>query len=159
MPLKHIEAEQTLIGAVMINNRILDRVAEFLRPEYFYDPVHQKIFAAIVELMEQGEVAGPVALKAHFEQNDELGEIGGTAYIAKLAFSVETTEGVSLQAQLVRELYFRRRMFELGSAIMRDATERSSSISRRIEQARNEFSEIAEAMKSFGIKGGLERPA
>ena len=59
----NIEAEQGLLGALLINNDALDQVAEFLKPAYFHDPVHQRIFEAISKLVGNGNLASPVTLK------------------------------------------------------------------------------------------------
>jgi len=107
-PLHNIEAEQSLLGAILINNAVFAHVAEFLRAEHFYDAVHQKIFAAIVELAGDEKIADPVTLKAYFERNGGLGGIGGSAYIAKLALSVKTTINAVSEAQMICDLYARR---------------------------------------------------
>ena len=59
----NIEAEQGLLGALLINNDALDQVADFLKADYFYDPVHQRIFEAIYKLVGNGNLASPVTLK------------------------------------------------------------------------------------------------
>ena len=62
------EAEQALLGAILVNNEVLNRVADFLRAEHFYLPVHARIFGAIEQLVERGQIANPITLKTFFEQ-------------------------------------------------------------------------------------------
>src|SRR6201995_3735911 len=84
------EAEQALLGPILINNAAHGRVAEFLLPEHFGNAVHGRIFAAIAKLLERGQIANPVTLKNLFDQDGALAEIGGAQYLARLAASVVT---------------------------------------------------------------------
>ena len=72
------------MGAIFVNNRAYERVSDFLRPESFSVAEHQRIYAATAKLIERGQIADPITLKAHFEQADGLAEIGGPAYLMKL---------------------------------------------------------------------------
>ena len=81
-PLSNTEAEQALLGAILINNAAYGRVAEFLNPEHFANAVHGRIYAAIGKLLERGQIANPITLKNLFDQDGALAEIGGTQYLA-----------------------------------------------------------------------------
>ena len=65
-PPHNVEAEQALLGAILVNNQTYQRVAEFLRPEHFYSPVHKRIYAAVERLIEHNQIADPVTLKSYF---------------------------------------------------------------------------------------------
>ena len=84
------EAEQALLGAMLVNNRAYEKVSEFLHPQHFFGPVHGRIFGAIVNFIERGQVANPVTLKAYFERDPDLAAVGGSGYLADLAASVVT---------------------------------------------------------------------
>ena len=84
-PPVNYDAEQALLGAVLANNLVYDRVNEFLRPEHFADALHGRIFAAIGKLIERGQIANPVTLKNLFDQDGALSEIGGAAYLVSRA--------------------------------------------------------------------------
>src|SRR5258705_13115924 len=84
-PPANVEAEQALLGAILINNAAHGRVAEFLLPEHFGNAVHGRIYAAISRLIERGQIANPVTLKNLFDQDGALAEIGGAQYLARLA--------------------------------------------------------------------------
>src|SRR5262249_43855939 len=84
-PPYNTEAEQALLGAILINNTAYYRVAEFLQSEHFGNAVHGRIFAAIGKLMGRGQIANPVTLKNLFDQDGALTEIGGAQYLARLA--------------------------------------------------------------------------
>ena len=71
-PPQNLEAEQALLGALLVNNATYHRVSEFLRPDYFFEPVHQRIYEAAEKLIERGQIASPVTLKPFFEQDIDL---------------------------------------------------------------------------------------
>src|SRR6185312_9527966 len=79
------EAEQSLLGSILINNAALGRVSEFLLPEHFGNGVHARIYTAIQKLVDRGDVASPVTLHQYFEHDGSLSEVGGAAYLARLA--------------------------------------------------------------------------
>src|SRR5581483_1058298 len=84
----NVEAEQGLLGALLIDNRLVEKVSEFLKPEHFYLPAHTRIYEAITKLVERGQLATPVTLKAVFEADADLAQQGGGVYLADLAASV-----------------------------------------------------------------------
>src|SRR5260370_10181435 len=89
-PPHNAEAEQALLGAILVNNSTYHRVSEFLQPEHFADSVHGRIFAAITKLIERGQIANPVTLKNLFDQDSALTEIGGAQCLARPAPPVRT---------------------------------------------------------------------
>ena len=85
-PLPHsIEAEQQLLGAILTNNDLYDRVASVIGPEHFYDPVHARIWETAAARITKNALASPVTLKAFLEDDEGLRELGGPAYLARLA--------------------------------------------------------------------------
>ena len=80
----NIEAEQHLLGSVMVNNEIIDEIASIINYEKFYDPIHKKIYEVIENLNSKGMVANPITLKNFFEKNKGLEEVGGVEYLVKL---------------------------------------------------------------------------
>ena len=86
----NLEAEQAVIGAILTNNEALNRVGEYLRPEHFYEPVHQRIYQAILSQIDRGFVANPVTLKNTFDKDESLSDIGGADYLVKLSNQYRT---------------------------------------------------------------------
>jgi len=84
-PPHNFEAEQALLGAILVNNAAYQRVAEFLKPEHFADPLHGKLFDALSRLIERGQVVSAMTLKTYVEQDDGMKAAGGAAYLARLA--------------------------------------------------------------------------
>jgi replicative DNA helicase len=89
-PPQNLEAEQALLGAILANNEAADRVTTFLGPEHFSEAVHARIYEASTTLIRMGKLASAVTLKNHFENDQSLKEIGGPAYLARLAASATT---------------------------------------------------------------------
>src|ERR1700730_2576213 len=120
-PPHNAEAEQALLGAILVNNAAHARVAEFLLPEHFADAVHGRIYAAISKLVERGQVANPVTLKNLFDQDGALAEIGGAVYLARLAASAGTIITGEDYGRHIHDLYLRRQLIPLGEDVVNDA--------------------------------------
>src|SRR3954467_14631564 len=84
---QNIEAEAALIGALMIDNRLVEDVQLKLRPEHFFEPLHGRIYESILRMTDANRVANPVTLKPMFEADDAMKEVGGPAYLAQLTGS------------------------------------------------------------------------
>ena len=80
----NLEAEQALLGSIMVNNDIIDEVSTLIKSNIFYDPAHIKIYEVIESLNNKGMVANPITLKNYFEKDNMLNEVGGTEYVVKL---------------------------------------------------------------------------
>src|SRR6478735_5719358 len=89
-PPHNLEAEQALLGAILVNNEACDRVSAFLLPDHFFEAVHARIFEAASTLIRAGKLASPVTLKTYFDNDQTLKEIGGPAYLARLAAGATT---------------------------------------------------------------------
>ncbi len=122
-PPHNYEAEQALLGALLLNSAVLDKVAEIVSPEHFADPAHGRIYAAIRDLSDQGQRPNPVTLKSYFERDSGLAEIGGTAYLAQLANCVVSIINAEDYAKLVRDMADRRAIIEACMAAMGEAYE------------------------------------
>lgn len=113
-PPHNIEAEMALLGAILTNNRAYERVSEFLLAQHFYDPTHERIFAAIMKLIEQGQIADPVTLKNFFEHDGSLEQIGGPQYLARLASSVVTLINAGDYGRTIYDRFLRRQLIAIA---------------------------------------------
>src|SRR5471030_2141836 len=84
-PPHNFEAEQALLGSILVNNAAYHRVAEFLKGEHFADPLHGKLFNSLARLIEKSQIVSAITLKTYVEHDEELMAAGGVEYIAKLA--------------------------------------------------------------------------
>jgi RecA-family ATPase len=109
-PLANDCAEQALLGAVLVDNRALRQVSDFLRVEHFDTAVHGRIYDAIAQLVERGQIANAVTLKNLFDQDGALAERGGAQYLFRLADSVLVIENTEDYGRLILDLYQRRQV-------------------------------------------------
>ena len=112
-----IEAEQQLLGAILTNNDVYDRVAAIIGAQHFYDPVHARIYEVAAARIAKNNLASPVTLKAFFEGDAGLEELGGPAYLARLAGSAVSSYAVRDYAQMIYDLAIRRELIGLGRDI------------------------------------------
>ena len=117
----NIEAEQALLGAMLVNNEAANRVSAFLRPEHFFHQIHGRIFAAIVKMVERGQIATPVTLKHYFENDAALTDIGGAQYLARLAGSAVTIINAEDYGRTIHDLFLRRELIRLGEDVVNTA--------------------------------------
>lgn len=122
-PPQNLEAEQSLLGAMLINGATYERVADFLEPDHFFEPVHQRIYAAVTKLSSEGKIANPITLKPFFEQDGALADIGGARYLAQLAASVVTIINAADYGRQIVDLWQRRQLIEIGGDIVNEAYE------------------------------------
>src|SRR5438552_2706340 len=120
-PPANIEAEQALLGAILVNNTAYSRVAEFLAPEHFGNAVHGRIFAAIGKLLERGQIANPITLKGLFDQDGALLEVGGAQYLARLAEAAVTIINAEHYGRTIHDLHLRRELITIGQDVVNDA--------------------------------------
>jgi replicative DNA helicase len=144
-PPYNTEAEQALLGAILINNAAYGRVSEFLLPEHFGNAVHGRIFAAIGKLIERGQIANPVTLKSLFDQDGALAEIGGAQYLARLAASAVTIINAADYGREIHDLHLRRQLITVGEDVVNDAFRQDLDDSAReqIERAEAKLFELA----------------
>lgn len=112
-----IEAEQQLLGAILTNNDVYDRVASIISPQHFYDPVHARIFDVASARIAKNNLASPVTLKAFLEDDEGLKELGGPKYLTRLAGAAISAFAVRDYAQMIYDLAIRRELIGLGQEI------------------------------------------
>jgi replicative DNA helicase len=117
----NIEAEQALLGALMVNNDVYDRISNLVQERHFYDPVHGRIFAVAEARIQKNALASPVTLKAFFEDDEGLAELGGPAYLARLAGAAISVFAARDYAQMIYDLAIRRDLIAIGQEISEKA--------------------------------------
>ena len=142
----NLEAEQALLGAILVANNALDRVHDVVSADHFFHGAHGRIFAAIAELIEQGKRADPVVLKNRFDADGSLDDIGGQAYLSRLAASAVSIRDARQYAETIRDLYLRRELALIGEDVAEVACDFrvDKPASDLIEQAEQRLYEIAE---------------
>jgi replicative DNA helicase len=151
----NIPVEQALLGAILVNNEGLHRVAAYLLPEHFFEAAHGRIYAAMTRLVERGQLASPVTLAHFFERDEGLAEVGGAQYLARLAASVVSVLDVEDYGRTVYDLALRRQLIAVGEDMVNRAYEPT------VEETAEEQVEAAEGalfklVDSGSATGGLK---
>ncbi|MDC0619274.1 replicative DNA helicase [Pelagibacteraceae bacterium] len=122
----NLEAEQALLGSILVNNDIIDEVSNIIKSNIFYDPAHVKIYEVIESLNNKGMIANPITLKNFFEKDNMLNEVGGTEYLVKLTrFSSSSKQAVDY-AKIIHEMYLRRELVQISDNLSADTLNANS---------------------------------
>lgn len=118
----NVEAEQALLGGLLIDNSGYMKVADFLRPEHFVDPLHGRIYEAMATLIEGNKVATPITLKPLFEGEKALEIVGGVAYFGRLAGAAISIIDLDDYGRQIADLWTRRQIMDLGNSLISRAS-------------------------------------
>jgi replicative DNA helicase len=141
----NLDAEQAFLGALLYDNEVFHKVADWLKTEHFYDPVHGRIFETASDLIGRGSLADAVVLKTQFERDDGLREIGGATYLAVLVESAADSAAAPEYARLVYELALKRELIRIGDAMSRSASTEAEVHARAlIESVEQQLFNLAE---------------
>ena len=149
----NLEAEQALLGSILVNNDIIDEVANIINPTSFYDPAHTKIYEVIEILNNKGMIANPITLKNYFEKDNMLNEVGGTEYLVKLTrFSGSTKQAIDY-AKVIHEMYLRRELVlisdNLSSETLNAKEQNAEKIIENTEKSLFDLAERGSFSQSF----------
>ncbi|MDC0473294.1 replicative DNA helicase [Pelagibacteraceae bacterium] len=142
----NLEAEQAVLGSVLVNNDIIDEISNIINSIKFFDPIHRKIYEVIEGLNNKGMIANPITLKNFFENNSGLEEVGGVDYLIKLTrFSASVKQAVDY-SKLVHEMYVKRELINISENISYES--RDDSVDKTgeniIEDAEKSLFDLAE---------------
>jgi len=144
----NVEAEQQLLGAILTNNDIYDRVAAIIGPQHFYEPVHARIFEVASSRIAKNNLASPVTLKAFLEDDEGLKELGGPAYLVRLAGAAISSFAARDYAQMIYDLAIRRELMSLG----RDIADKAAKVDIASEP-KEQIVEAEQALYALGEQG------
>ncbi|WP_417523867.1 replicative DNA helicase [Marinovum sp.] len=147
-----IEAEQQLLGAILTNNDVYDRIASIIGARHFYEPVHARIFEIAAARIAKNNLASPVTLKAFMEDDEGLQELGGAAYLVRLAGAAVSAFAVRDYAQMIYDLAVRRDLIGLGRDISAKAArvDVASEPREQIVEAEQKLYKLAEQGQTEG---------
>lgn len=151
----NIEAEQALLGAILINNDALDRVSDFLKPTHFFEPLHQTLFDVLGETIKKGKLANPVTIKPFIPADDKIGDMTVFNYVVRMATEAVTIINAEDYGRAIYDLYIRRSLIDLGNEIVNTAFDAPIDVapSQQIETVEQRLFTLAETGK-YG--GGFE---
>ncbi len=142
-----MEAEQALLGAVLINPACYTRVSGIVRPESFYIPQHKAIFAAIANLDYLNQKIDPLLVLEELKQNGTYDEAAGKNYLAQLAQSVPSVENVESYARIIKEKYYLRTLMEAAEEMLKNAANEELSADTIMDAAEQKIYNIRQGNK------------
>ncbi len=148
----NIEAEQALLGAILVNNEALYRVSDFLEARHFYEPIHQKIYDISSQLVRAGKVASPVTLKTFLPADADIGGLTLGQYLARLAAEATTVINAQDYGRTIYDLSVRRALIVIGEDMVNEAYEAAVDFApnKQIEEAERRLYEVAESGRYEG---------
>jgi replicative DNA helicase len=152
----NIEAEQSVLGAILVNNDAFYRVSDFLEPKHFFEPIHQTIYETASSLVRAGKIATPVTLKTFLPADTDLGGMTVSQYLARLAAEATTIINAHDYGRTIYELALRRDLIGIGTDMVNVAFDAPVDFAPRaqIEDAERRLYELAESGR---YDGGFQR--
>jgi replicative DNA helicase len=144
LPPQHIEAEQSVLGGILIENEAINRVTEILDADDFYRDTHRKIFNALINLSERDEPADLITLTNELQKIDQLDSIGGASYLASLIDSVPTAANIQYYARIVKEKAILRKLIQTSTEIITQSYEDRGDVEVFLDEAERAIFEISE---------------
>ena len=143
----NLEAEQALLGSLMFDNAVFERLSDRLRGSHFYEPFHQRLFDAIEDHVRQGLLAEPTILMERFKADPAFQEFGGLRYLADLVDRAPPGANAPDYARLVYDLALRRDLIRIGGDIIKEAPDPETPAMDQIESAEQSLYSLAETGK------------
>ena len=139
-----VDVEQALLGSILIDNYALELVSAVLKPEHFYDPLHQRMYEHIERMFGRGQVVTPLTLKSVMEGDDGLHQVGGLNYLQSLARAAPALPMPLQFARILQDLALRRRLIEVGQELAESAYRSDLEPREQVEEAEKLLYNVAE---------------
>ena len=147
-----LDAEQMLVGAILVNNEVFNQISEFIIEEHFYEPVHRIIYQAITQVLNKGMSADVITVRTTLKNNQQFQDAGGNEYIAKLAMIASGITNAMNYAKVIFDLAGKRNLINFGENVANIAYNSGldSTANEQIEKAESDLYKIA-------TKGSVEK--
>ncbi len=144
VPPHDLEAERSVLGAILIDSSAINLVAEFLKPEHFYDPTHQLIFQAMLSLFEKQQPIDIVTLVNQLKTEGNLKKIGGKGYLSDLIDTVPTSANIEKYGQIVKDHYTKRKLIEISSRTVEKAFDEQAEVKNLLDGVETEIFSLSQ---------------
>ena len=144
IPPQAIEAEESLIAAILVQPGIIDDIIQIIRPEMFYKSIHQTIFSNILELYNAGREPDLITLSEQLRKNDELENIGGPVYLTEITSKVVSSRYAEQHALIIKEKFIRREFIRVGSELNNMSFDNSNELDELINFAESSLFKITD---------------
>ncbi len=148
----NVEAEQALLGAILVNNDAFYRVSDFLKPAHFYEALHRRIFEVAGDIIRMGKTANPVTIKTFLSADDRVGEMTVSQYVARLAVEAVSIINAEDYGRAIYDLALRRSLIGIGEEIVNVAYDAPLDMppQKQIEDTERRLFELAETGRYDG---------
>lgn len=146
-----VEAEQSVLGAMIVDPQCIAEVATEVRPEFFYIPQHKEIYTVIITMFEINQVVDFVSLLEKLKSNKVYDEAGGKAYLTQLVQTVPSAANVKTYIGIIRERYYARALIGAANSILKDIEENAVSTDKLIESAEQRIYDIRTGNDKSGL--------
>jgi len=144
LPPQHIEAEQSVLGGILIENYAINKVLEILKPDDFYRESHRKIYEALIVLSERDEPADSITLTNELKNSGHLDSVGGVSYVASLIDLVPTAANIEYYAKIVKEKAILRKLIQTSTEIITQSYEDRGDVEGFLDEAERAIFDISE---------------
>jgi len=144
LPPQNVEAEQSVLGGILIENDAINKVMEILTPEDFYRDAHRKIYNALINLSVRDEPADLITLTNELRNIDQLDAAGGASYIASLIDSVPTAANIEYYAKIIKEKSILRQLIQTSTEIITESYQDRSDVESFLDEAERSIFQISE---------------
>ncbi len=148
IPPHNLEAEMALLGSVLVDREIMDKVGEIVKPPDFYAHVHETIYAVLLDLYDRGEPLDKITVTEALRQRDALERVGGLSYISALMDTVQTAASASYYAKIVREKAILRSLIHAGTQITQLGYEAEEDVEEALDASEQLVYQIGERQMS-----------
>jgi len=156
VPSPHDEAEQAVLGALLLDGEALPAVSHLLRPEDFYRSPHQRIYEALLALFDRGQSVDLITLADELRSRGTLEQCGGLAYVSRLTSAVPTSANVEYYARIVQAAAIRRSLARISQEIIARAHDDSVEVPQIVEEAERKIFEISDRHQSGSYHAAKE---
>ncbi|MGH9159895.1 MAG: replicative DNA helicase [Vicinamibacteraceae bacterium] len=147
----NLEAERSVLGAVLLRNEAINQAVELLRPEDFFREAHRRVFERMIYLSERVQAIDAVTLANELDRSGDLQEVGGPAYLMRLVDGVPRSTNIEYYARIVKEKSILRRLIFASNAILQEAYDAERDPSEILDEAERRIFEIADNRLGTGF--------
>lgn len=151
MPPQSMEVEVSLLGAMLLDNAVIDTAREYLTKDYFYKTAHQELFHTIVELHDKGQAVDLVLLKEELRRRGTLEKVGGVEYLMELEESVPAVANAEHYARLIRDSAIKRGLIEAAVKIQKEAYENREDLDSLLDKSESLIFDLAQRKFSSSV--------
>jgi replicative DNA helicase len=151
VPPQNLEAEQSVLGTILLKDQSLGTVLEILIPANFYRPAHKQIFEAMIQLFEKNEPQDLITVTNQLKNSNKLDEVGGAAYLAMLTSMVPVTSNLTHYARIIRQKAILRNLIQVNTEIASRCYDEQGDIDTLVDEAEQAIFEIASSKSSQGF--------